>query len=94
MSRYVPLIMAHRHRQYAFFLNGKCQQRLLRLWSLVQIQPLPAFISEARNRKVGIRGRSKCHDFAPGPARWCRRKRGRFRLPYVDLCQFRQSYVI
>jgi len=54
---------------------------------------MPAFISEAQNQEVGIRGRSRCHGSAPGPARWCCRKRGRVRLPYVDLCQFRQSYV-
>jgi hypothetical protein len=48
-------------------------------WSLVQIQPLPAFILEGRNRKVGIWGRSRCHGSAPGPARWCCRKRGRVR---------------
>ena len=50
---------------------------IISIWSLVQIQPLPAFISEARNQKVDILGRSSCHDFAPRTARQCCRRRGR-----------------
>ena len=42
---------------------SKEKNGLLSLWSLVQVQPLPAFISEARNQKVDIWDRSRCHFF-------------------------------
>ena len=54
----------------------KMVQRTTRLLFLAQSQSLSAFMSKGSTPKAGIGGRSRCHGFAPGPARWCSRKWG------------------